>query len=340
MKTRTAAIAVMAVFIVLVPAAAIMCSSESDAVDAVYARYYYNQLTHEQKEIYDDLESIDSNPTELSGTYSYDRTITGLTAYTEDAEAAWTALKLDNPLAVATWTTKMYGTPIMGHTDAGDFVYTVGMDAMFADVVTMKNDIMAVINAIEIKGDDVPDKADSINDILTGKGYKFKDEGANGLYGLLGDGDHELSAIGFAAVYKALADKADINAMQVYGTLADGSKNMLHAWNVVVVDNGQVYAVDSALNNKDGHDAWLLAGRYTVSDGESFGKNHLAFAFNISTGAKYDFGSELLCNDGYEWPENKGIMDILTEYAPWIFIGIICVVLALVLIRMAKKGEI
>lgn len=357
MKTRLAAIAVLAVFVVLT-SSAVVTSSDSDALADPYtlttnpgvaldpyALYYYNQLTNEQKVLYEKMEAVDTNPVLNVDTYEYTVIFNldepSLAKAKEDVLAAWGALRLDNAYALVTWT-KGNPVPVIYYEYIAPELtsITITMDPMFATAADDRDQIKAKIDAMDVKGNDVPEKVKSINSLLAGSDYKYKDDGATGIHALKGDGPYELNAFGFSAMVKALCFKSgiDMNCMQVYGTLADGSKNTAHAWNVIIVDDGKTYAVDTAVNNRADDGTWLLAGRYTSHDGDSFGKVHLAFAFNTSTELKFDFESELLCNDGYEWPQSTGIMDILEEYAPWILIGAICIVLAIYLFVTARKG--
>lgn len=341
MKTRFAAIAVLAVFmaVVFVP----LASSESDAVDVDYSKFYYNQLDGEEKNIYDAYSAIVGNPSGSEGSYVYEVTVPGGAAYTkEQAERAWEASRLDNPYAFWTWTVGTCAPNLEVAVVGGDLKVTIHMDDAYAEAGTKSAAAKAVIDAIELKGKDEADRVKSINSVLSGRSYKLADDGAGNVSGVLVDDTRNLTAEGFAAVFKALCDRevdgVKVGCMQVYGMLSHEDTNKLHAWNSVSV-KGQIYAVDSAINNDKGEQTWLCAGSYTASGSDAFAKEHRAFIFNTWMGVGYVFHSEPLCNGGYHWPEDTSLVAQLTNYAPWILIGIICVVLAFALIAMARRDQ-
>lgn len=340
MKTRFAAIAVMAVFVVLVSSSAVAFAFESDAADVDYSKYYYSQLDENQKAIYDAyFVQITGNPEGSAGSYQYNVTIGDKIVVNEyNALRAWEACRLDNPYAFWTWTS--VGVVPSDIIDADGQKITIKTEDAYSDASDKATQAKNAIDAIDIGDGNESKRVEKINSILKGKSYKYDKNGSANVSGILGEDTHTLSAEGFAAVFKALCDR-DVNGtkvgcMQIYGTLKQGSTNTPYAWNAVSID-GQIYAVDAATNNSKQADAWLCVGLYTTYGGNSFGKEHAAFAFNSSTGLKYDFDSELLCNDGYEWPKDNSLSALILANASWICIGAICVVLAIALVMMARK---
>ena len=92
---------------------------------------------------------------------------------------------------------------------------------------------------------------------------------------------------------------------------------------------------------QDGTELWLAAGVYTSGNGDAFSKVHRAFVNNATQGFDYSaFTAESLNNNGYAWPQSTDIWAQITEYLPWVLVGIICVILAIALVMMARKGDI
>ncbi|MCQ2079091.1 MAG: hypothetical protein MJZ38_03420 [archaeon] len=341
MKTRFAAIAVLAVFVVtcFTP----LLASEADAVDVDYTKYYYNQLGEAEKNIYGAYSGITGNPTGSADAYVYEVTVTGGAAYTkEQAERAWEASRLDNPYAFWTWTVGTCAPNLEVAAVGGDLKVTIHMDNAYVDAADKCTSAKNVIDVVELKGKDESERVKSANSVLADKKYKLTDDGVGNVSGVLGDDTHSLTAEGFAAVLKALCDREvdglKVGCIQVYGMLSHGATNKVHAWNQVSV-NSQIYAVDPAVNNDKGAETCLCAGNYTVVSGEAFAKEHRAFTFNAWMGLGYAFGSEPLCNGGYEWPEDTSLVAQLVNYAPWILVGIISVVLAVSLVAMARREQ-
>ncbi|MBO5600264.1 MAG: hypothetical protein J5897_04400, partial [Candidatus Methanomethylophilus sp.] len=68
-------------------------------------------------------------------------------------------------------------------------------------------------------------------------------------------------------------------------------------------------------------------------------KVHKAFPQSTVNGLVYEFKVETLNNNGYSWPADNSLIAKITEYAPWILVGIICIVMAVALVYMAKRGD-
>ena len=126
-------------------------------------------------------------------------------------------------------------------------------------------------------------------------------------------------------------------SIQVYGFFGDQSK--LFAWNEVLVED-KVYGVDCATNaTSKNKEQWLCAGAYTAVDGNAYSKVHIAFPYSVASGLTSQFSVDRINNEGYSWPADNSLIAKITEYAPWILVGIICIVMAVALVYMAKRGD-
>lgn len=375
MKPRYAVMAVLAVFTVLISSAAVTAADGSEAENTVsFEKYYYQQLEPNQKIIYDRMAGLaaDVAVQGSAGAYYIEIAMTNSAiAYgtsdtdvlnsmlKEDACRAWEATRLDasesNNWAFWTWTIADDVAPVSvsnisvagtGPYCVTGYTVTIGVadefGSGFSSYVTAVN---SALDSVEVGGDSVQDKVKSINSAVTGSTYRYVEDGSEHVYARTiyaiaasdgSDDRHYLTSEAFAVFFKALCDRNGVQCAQVYGLYEDST---VFAWDVVYID-GAVYAVDPANNSRsDNKESWLACGSYTSVDDNAFSKVHRAFAFGLASGLFYDFESEPLSIDGYEWHEDDGIVEVLTQYAPWILIGIICVIVAIVLVLMAKKGE-
>ena len=351
MKMKYAAIASLCVLAVLCSSASVLFASDSDADTAVYDGYYKNQLTDDQKDIYDAIVTL--TPSAAIGgneTDGYYLTVTGASLSTDvkDIERAWFATKLEASEASswAFWAWNTAGVKAT-FTEISATGFRIGIDAAFKDGFADK--VTAVTTAVnaaaeKITGDNDSKKIKSINSILTGKGYAYVDGNeahtfANTVYAFAApEGDTcYMTSFAYSAAFKALCDKAGVASIQVYGYFGDQSK--VFAWNEVLVED-KVYGVDCATNaaskNKE---QWLCAGAYSAVDGTAYSKVHIAFPYSVASGLTSQFNVDRINNDGYSWPADNSIIAKITEYAPWILVGVICIVMSVVLIIMARRGD-
>ncbi|MBO5519021.1 MAG: hypothetical protein J5945_02595 [Candidatus Methanomethylophilus sp.] len=358
MKMKYAAVASICVLAVLCSSASVLFASDSDADAAVYDGYYKNQLSSGQKTVYNALAGLSTDVAfggdESSGYYiavtAVDLDDDPDTAK-KDIETAWMATKLDASETLKwsfwTWTVSGVKPNITDVTAGPGGSFHIGIDAAFKDGFADKvTAVTEAVNAKEISGNSDSEKVKSINSILTGKDYAYVDSNeshafANTIYAAasanIQDGKTHMTSVGYAAMFKALCTKAGIASIQVYGFSGNDSK--LFAWNEVLVDD-KVYGVDCAANaTSKNKEQWLCAGVYTTADGDAFSKVHKAFPQSTVNGLVYEFKVETLNNNGYSWPADNSLIAKITEYAPWILVGIICIVMAVALVYMAKRGD-
>ena len=352
MKMKYAAVASICVLAVLCSSASVLFASDSDADAAVYDGYYKNQLTSKQVDIYTALTGLTpSVAIEGNETDGYYITVscTGLTSDDlNDIERAWFATKLEaseaSNWAFWAWNTTGVKAAFSDITSSG---FRIGIDAAFKDGFADK--VTAVTNAVnaaaeKITGDSDSKKVKSINSILTGKGYGYVDTNeahvfANTVYAFAAPENDTcyMTSFAYSAAFKALCTKAGVASIQVYGFFGDQSK--IFAWNEVLVED-KVYGVDCATNaTSKNKEQWLCAGAYTAVDGNAYSKVHIAFPYSVASGLTSQFSVDRINNEGYSWPADNSLIAKITEYAPWILVGIICIVMAVALVYMAKRGD-
>lgn len=351
MKMKFAAVASICVLAVLCSSASVIFASDSDADAAVYDGYYKNQLTAEQKTIYDAIAALAPSAAiggnETDG-YYLTVTGTGLSTDVNDIERAWFATKLEASEA-SNWAFWAWNTAGVKATfsEISASGFRIGIDAAFKDGFADK--VTAVTNAVnaaaeKITGDTDSKKVKSINSILTGKGYGYVDTNeahvfANTVYAFAAPESDTcyMTSFAYSAVFKALCTKAGVASIQVYGFFGDQSK--IFAWNEVLVED-KVYGVDCATNaTSKNKEQWLCAGAYTAVDGNAYSKVHIAFPYSVASGLTSQFSVDRINNEGYSWPADNSLIAKITEYAPWILVGIICIVMAVALVYMAKRGD-
>jgi len=358
MNSRSAVIAVLVAFAMVLPAMPFL-ASDSDADTDVFDGYYGKQLTANQKAIYDAMiidpasATIAGDPTDGYYLVVIVNDLQGETDPEKDAKIAWQATKLDassaNYWAYWTWTlTDVKPTITLASVDVDDYYFHISIPTEFKDGFgSAVQHVTDAVNAIEITGSTTAEKIKNINSKLTGSPYVYVENNeshtyANTIYAIAAENaeseKYYMTSFAYSAVFKALCAKSEVACSQVYGFYGNESK--IAAWNEVVIDS-KVYGVDSAVNSTSGSDLWLAAGVYTSSNGDAFSKVHRAFVNNATQGFDYSaFTAESLNNNGYAWPQSTDIWAQVSEYLPWVLVGIICVILAIALVIMARKGDI
>ena len=359
MKNRSAVVTVLVAFAMVLPAMSFIASdADADTDDvATYNRDHLDNLR--QKMIYDaffdllmDSSGLPVNDEALGspGEYYYEVQVDGfswvidgvsdetliLEILKEDAEAALLATRLDNPYAVWMWTSATY-MPEISVTRSGDSIMVkVAVEDIFATgLIQMVTDAKAKVAEITVSGSNDAEKSKNVNSAVVKYGYTddfTKDPYARTVYALVPeDGSHKLSSEGAASLFKALCDKESVKCLQVSGKLIDDTKKYDWQWNYVSIDNTW-FAYDSSYNTKySDSEAWLAAGVYSKAGDKTFGVIHTAIMPS---------GNLILSYYGYGWPSSTDLWEQISEYLPWVLIGIICVILAIVLVIMARKGEI
>ena len=358
MNSRSAVIAVLVAFAMVLPAMPFL-ASDSDADTDVFDGYYGKQLTAHQKAIYDAMiinpaiASIGGDPTDGYYLIVTVDDLVGVTDPEKDAIIAWQATKLDasatNYWAYWTWTLEnvSHNIAITSPTSTGCSIHIAVAPQLKDIFATAVQHVTDAVNAIEITGSTTAEKIKNINSKLTGSPYVYVENNeshtyANTIYAIAAENaeseKYYMTSFAYSAVFKALCAKSEVACSQVYGFYGNDSK--IAAWNEVVIDS-KVYGVDSAVNSTSGSELWLAAGVYTSGNGDAFSKVHRAFVNNATQGFDYSaFTAESLNNNGYAWPQSTDIWAQITEYLPWVLVGIICVILAIALVMMARKGDI
>lgn len=352
MKTVSAAFACICAIVVLCSSASVFLSSDASADANPFDGYYRAQLTPDQADLYDLMVAIGTGAPAHDERGYY---ISVATSYTgsdllKDATIAWQATKLDatKEMNWAFWTWTLDDVKSSVTVESTNIRIAVaekfkdGFDAAIAAV-------NAAIDAVEIKGDTPAKKVQSINSILTSSPYTFVDSAkdhdcANTIYAVAPANIGEdkkvyMTSFAYSVLFKALCAKADIPCIQIYGWYGNGP--VAAAWNEVLLE-GHAYGVNAAVNSTAANkSAWLAAGIYTEYDGQVFGKIHNDFVKDTVNGFDYSaFRAESIPNDGYSMPADRNILTILYDNASWILIGLICVVLAVVLVQIARKGDL
>lgn len=372
--------------------------SDADGEEVQYFDTYYEQLTDGQRAIYDAMEALHDLPAEGKNPEPYTKypasnyggiyNVTVRHYYVaesravlldmlkKDADRAWQATKMDDPLAFWTW-----GADSGPHIDVtatgssgSTSEFTVGIKVHYAyyngDDTDMSQKIDAVKQAIdgfEIKGGTDAEKVRSINAWLCGDDVLYdpavRNPGGNkqqcpynvSAYGAFvhkENGKHIMVCDAYAAAFKALCDKANIQCKTVVGTSVQTSSIALHAWNLVII-NGIVYAVDTTWNDTSGEELrYLAVGSQSMYKGQTFLQTHQAFLiykYNTTSSANdYYYANwfnfqlpevEKMSASGYTWKTDDDLGEMLREYAPWTIVALICIVLAYVLWNMGRKGE-
>ena len=358
MNSRNAVIAVLVTFAMVLPAMPFL-ASEADADTDVFAGYYGKQLNTNQKAIYDAMMALDPSVTVNDGGadgYYIELTVDSLVNendHLKDATVAWQATKLDaasgNNWAFWTWTlADAKPTVTVTASSATSCTLHIGVASQFfpSGFATAVANVNTAINAIDVTGNNAAEKVKNLNSKLTSSPYVHVSDNsehvyANTIYAIAAENVESdkvyMTSFAYSVLFKALCAKGDVSCAQVFGFY--GNNSTIAAWNDVVID-GKVYGVDTAGNAISESNPWLAAGVYTYGNGELYGKVHNAFVNSSINGFDYSaFTAETLNNDGYAWPVSDDIWEKVNEYLPWILIGIICVILAVVLVIMARKGE-
>ncbi len=372
MNSKHTVMGIMAVIAILVSSSILAAENSSAEGEISFDKYYYGQLSLEEKVIYDKLSGLKADTVAVSGTDGahYIEVVVAANFFfgTDDegliknklqeyATKAWQATKLDankeTDWAFWTWTlsdvksTVSVDSVVASGNEATSVTLHIAVPDQFAAIDFFKNAVAGVnaaLDKITVSGDSVSEKVKSINKLLTSDPYKHVDDNTDHTYARTiyaiaeanaADGSYYLTSEAYAAVYKAICDKNSVPCSVVYGY---NDSSTIIAWNVVSIDS-KAYAVDVGSNAASGNkEKWLAVGTYSSVDGSAFGKLHQAFPTNADPGLTYSFKSVTINVDGYGWPEEKDLFATLAQYAPWIITGLICVVLAIALAVMAKKG--
>lgn len=241
-------------------------SSETE-VDTT--KYFYNQLTSNQKKIYDQIwaagpvETIDMTGISITGT--------GLTSSAcqnnavnnaqQDIIMAMTALNEDKPLFF--WLSGFSFVP-NGTVERSGLNYVCTITALTITIsldathFTDYNDVKTKLQAVKDKYPTIPvygisrhEKLKSINDYLANNIVYDPNVETNpasndfDVYGALING--LCVCEGYAEAFKLLCDREGIPCVTVVGTGGGGA----HKWNMVQMEDGEWYTLDPTWNDQD-----------------------------------------------------------------------------------------
>lgn len=229
-------------------------------------KYFYNQLTGNQKKIYEQIwtagpmQSITLDLTGISiigtGTSSSSKTNAQKTAM-NDIMMALTALNEDNPLFF--WADG-FGISYGGtrKNSGGNYTYTIttlivniNIDTTnftdFNDVKAKQTAIIEKLETIKVNGISRHEKLKSIHDYLANNivyDDTISQPNIFDSYGALISG--VCVCEGYAEVFKLLCDREGIPCITVIGTGNGGA----HKWNMVQMEDNEWYTVDATWNDQ------------------------------------------------------------------------------------------
>ncbi len=211
--------------------------SSGAQVDAT--KYFYNQLTANQKKIYDAVWA--AGPVEQ---VRVNVSTASMSVAQQDALLALTALNEDNPL--------FFWLSSIGLRRASSYIiisFTLNTThyADFNDVATKQTAIIEAANKIKVNGISRHEKVKSIHDYLA-KNIVYDNTIAEpnifDSYGALVNG--VCVCEGYAEAFKLLCDREGIPCLTVMGT-GDGGA---HKWNMVQMEDGEWYLLDSTWDDQ------------------------------------------------------------------------------------------
>lgn len=283
----------------------------SDGTQVDTTKFFYNQLTSNQKGIYDQIweagpvESIEIDLTGISitgtGTSSASKTNAANNAM-QDIMMAITALNEDNPLFF--WSAG-FGISYGGSRkySGGTYVYTITTLIINMNFDTNHfsdyNDIKAKREAVEAKYKTIPvygisrhEKLKSIHDyIASNSSYDHSISLSNiyDVYGALING--VCVCEGYAEAFKLLCDREGLPCVTVVGTGNGGA----HKWNMVQMEDGEWYTLDATWDDQESNIfySYFLNGGGTKAP--FFGHDTVADStVHVATGKIFDNASKAL----------------------------------------------
>ncbi len=255
--------------------------SDGVAVDAT--KYFYNQLTQSQKELYNQIKA--AGPVQNINIDMSNLTITGTGATQSDAQTALvnritddvimalSALNEDYPLFFwmggFTWNNAYFRFTQSGGT------YTATLTSLnvvvninsshftdYSDVEAKYNAVIEKLGTIDINGINRHEKLKSIHDYLADNlvyDSTISESNIFDIYGALVNG--VCVCEGYAEAMKLLCDREGIPCITVVGTGNGGA----HKWNNVQMEDGNWYLVDATWDDQGDNTfySYLLIGSNT-----------------------------------------------------------------------------
>lgn len=230
-------------------------------------KYFYNQLTANQKEIYEQIWaagpvqtiSITMNGISISGTSIFSSTAQNNAEANaiQDIMMAITALNEDNPLffwvsgfSISCGGTSKHISSTYTYTITS-LTITINIDSThysdFNDVAAKQAAVIEAANQIQVNGISRHEKVKSIHDYLANN-IVYDDTIAEpnifDSYGALVTG--VCVCEGYAEAFKLLCDRERIPCITVIGTGNGGA----HKWNMVQMEDGEWYTLDSTWDDQ------------------------------------------------------------------------------------------
>ncbi len=226
--------------------------SSGAQVDAT--KYFYNQLTANQKKIYDAVWA--AGPVEQ---VRVNVSTASMSAAQQDTLLALTALNEDNPLFC--WLSSI-GLRRASSYIIISFTLNTTHYADFNDVATKQTAIIEAVNKIQVNGISRHEKLKSIHDYLANNivyDSTIAEPNIFDSYGALVNG--VCVCEGYAEAFKLLCDREGIPCLTVMGT-GDGGA---HKWNVVQMEDGEWYLLDSTWDDQSSniYYSYFLIGNNT-----------------------------------------------------------------------------
>ena len=283
----------------------------SDGTQVDTTKFFYNQLTSNQKGIYDQIwaagpvQTIDIDLTEITitgaGDYSASKTNASNNAM-QDIVMAVTALNEDNPLFF--WSAG-FGISYGGSRrySGGTYIYTITALTINMNINTDHfsdfNDVKTKMDAVEEKYKTIPvygisrhEKFKSIHDYLA-KNIVYDGTVSKSnifdVYGALING--VCVCEGYAEAFKLLCDREGLPCLTVVGT-GDGGA---HKWNMVQMEDGKWYTMDATWDDQTSN---IYYSYFIIGSGTKapfFGNSTVADStIHISTGVIFSSATTAL----------------------------------------------
>ena len=240
-----------------IPLGSTMNKFYSNGTDVDTTRFFYNQLTANQKELYNQIlaagpvETISIDLTNIN-IVGMSKTAAGNNAF-QDLMLAFSAINEDNPLHC--WASGFgiaYDTTIVSSVyKISVLIVKVNLDtthfADFAEVQTKLDAVNEKLETIKINGISYHEKYKSIHDYLANNivyDSTIAEPNIYDVYGALITG--VCVCEGYAEAFKLLCDREGLPCITVVGTGNGGA----HKWNMVQMEDGEWYTLDSTWDDQ------------------------------------------------------------------------------------------
>ncbi|MBQ8767791.1 MAG: hypothetical protein IJZ16_13425 [Clostridia bacterium] len=272
--------------------------SDGTVIDT--SKYFYNQLTSNQKSLYDQIwaagpvQTIDIDLTGISitgtGTSSGSKTNAANNAQ-QDVIMAVSALNEDNPLFC--WSSGFsFSYSGSRKYSGGSYTYTITALTITMNINTDHfadfNDVQTKLQAVKEKYPTIPvygisrhEKLKSIHDYLAANityDSTISEPNIYDVYGALING--VCVCEGYSEAFKLLCDREGIPCITVVGTGNGGA----HKWNMVQMDDGEWYTMDATWDDQTNYIyySYFLIGSDTIAP--FFSSTDADSAVHVATG--------------------------------------------------------